>query len=134
MLLVDIEAALVDWLGGQFPNARVCTEVPANLGDVCAGTDGVICVGRIGGIAGQPTLDAPVVDVDCYGETRAQARALAVAVQSALLLTLPGQAVLGGAVPQHGVTQALGPSWRPYDDTGVRKFGATYSIATRAHA
>jgi len=136
MQLVDIEAALTAWLSSRFPGIRVCTELPAQLVEVIGDAGGVVRVTRIGGgtSTANPALDTPTVDVDCFGDTRIDARALAVQVQSALLLDLPGSDIAGGSVPKHGVTQTLGPAWRPYDDTDVRQIGATYSIKTRARS
>ena len=124
---VDVEGALVTWLQGQFPAARVCTETPANLGDVVP----VIRVERIGSTATPPLLDTAIGYVDVFVGTRGAARALAVAGQSAFLGVLPGSDLAGGSVPTSGVTQQSGPAWRPYDDSAVRLVGSTYGVVVR---
>jgi hypothetical protein len=124
---VDIEAALVPWLNTR-SSTRCVTELPANLAAVLP----LIQVGRIGGADGVVTIDEATVDVTCFGATRTTARALAYRVQSILRTNLPGAAVTGGIVLR--VNTLSGPTYLPFADETLRRFGATYQIVTQATA
>lgn len=119
--------------------ARVVTELPANL----EGSLPLIEVERIGGASSFPALlDWPRMDVWCYAapsgtagqpdyvSARAAARDLAERARAALLFQLPGQSAVGGFVAT--VTEQQAPVWRPFDNTDVRRFQATYSFAIRS--
>ena len=118
----DVELLLVTAAAAQFPSARVCTELPA----VISGP--VIQIERIGGPDLVPSIDDAVVDVECFDTTRAAANALAVQVRDWLRLTLPGyrDTTQHAAVVSVSTTQGLG--WRPYENTNVRRVGATYTV------
>lgn len=125
--------------GSPGQSVRVVTELPANLEDALP----VIEIERIGGIASFPALlDWPRMDVWCYAKSsgtpgqldyvsaRSAARDLAEQVRAALLFQLPGQSAAGGFVA--AVTEQQAPVWRPFDNTDVRRFQATYSFAIRS--
>lgn len=137
---VASESVIRTWLAAHFTGtARVVTELPANL----EASLPVVEVERIGGTAAYPSLlDRPRMDVWCYaGATgtagqpgyvspRVAARNLAEQVRAALLFQLPGQSAAGGFVAQ--VTEQQAPVWRPFDNTDVRRFQATYTFAIRS--
>lgn len=104
---------------------RVLTELPATLDGVLP----VVQVARIGGPVGQLGLDAPNVDVDCYAATRIDARNLAYRVNG-LVLGLRNSASTDGVV--FAARSDNGPAWRPYDNLGLRRFGASYTLSIRA--
>lgn len=120
--MIDAEKLVLDWLTGEFPSARVSTEVPATI----AGH--VIRVLRIGG-ANRFVVDRAVVDVDCWALTRIAARALAESVRDSMCFRLPGTVTAAGGVS--AVTTIAAPIWRPWDNTNVRRFGATFQLITR---
>jgi hypothetical protein len=128
--VADIEAILVPWLSAAV-GARAVTELPADLAAVAP----VVRVLRIGGPADDniPSFDQPTVSVDSYGSGRAAALALALAVENAIRVGLPNtRHVVGSVAAVVTKTQTVtGPSWRPYDDITLRRFGATYRLHLR---
>lgn len=113
------------WLQSSFPQARVVTETPDTMEKVVP----VIQVERIGG-ANSHTVDRPTISVDVYDSNRDAARKLAELVRDAVLYALPETTITVGAV-QAVVSKSgtiSGPSIRPYINTGLRRFGATYMI------
>jgi hypothetical protein len=120
----DVEALLTSWLQGQLgAAARVVTETPANI------TQTLVQVIRIGG-ARRFTFDHATVDIECFATTRQLARAMSDQVGLLLEQTLPGQRIGAGSVG--AVICTSGPSWLPWDDTNVRRFGATYQVNVHA--
>lgn len=118
-----VELMLHDFLVAAV-GVRVCTELPADLQDVLP----VVQVVRIGGPHddNDPFLLIPTVSVDCFADDRLAAITLADQVDRAMRKTLPGAQVHGASV---GLVRTLtGPSWRPWDDTAVRRYGATYQV------
>lgn len=126
MTYPDVERLLVAYLGPALGGVRVVTDTPANLEKTLP----VVQVTRFGGTDVAPGIDRPVVDIDCYAATRGAASDLAEQVRYALLYQLPGTTVGDVAVPR--VDTLTGPSWRPYDNTALRRFGASYAITTHA--
>jgi hypothetical protein len=125
--MADVEALLVPWLSAAVA-ARAVTELPAALADLAP----VVHVLRIGGGSDDalPAFEFPTVSVDCYAATRGAALALAVSVDTAIRVTLPNTVHAFGSLSTVVTkTQTVtGPSWRPYDDITVRRFGATYQL------
>lgn len=103
---------------------RVCSELPADLGDVLP----VVQATRIGGPHddNDPLLQTPTVDIDYFAADRAAAFALAEAGDLALRRQLPGATV--GTVRVGMVRTLSGPSWRGWDNTSIRRVGATYQL------
>lgn len=102
---------------------RFATDVPANLADV-------VPLGQIQAVGGPAsdevhTFQSPTVVVDVFAADRASANAQSLAVHT-WMRSLPGH-IGGGAVITKVQTITL-PSHRPWDDTAVHKFGATYRI------
>ena len=71
-------------------------------------------------------LDRALVDVDVYHSTRGEAFALAGLARGWLLTDLPG-AVTSAAVFGR-VSTVSPPAARPYENTALRRVGATYQI------
>ena len=118
-----VEALLIGWLSGQL-GVRCLTDLPADLESVLP----VVQVVRIGGPSddNDPDFHTPTVSVDSFAEDRSAATTLGQQVDDALRKVLPGQ-VTGGAVVTK-VQTITGPSWRPFDDTTLRRFGASYAL------
>jgi hypothetical protein len=128
--MADVEALLVPWLAVQV-SARAVTELPATLDQISP----VVHVLRIGGPSDDdlPAFDMPTISVDSYGVGRAAALQLAQAVDNAVRVALPNtlHTVAGQSVVVTKSQTVTGPSWRPYDDITVRRFGATYRLHIR---
>jgi hypothetical protein len=128
--VADVEALLVPWLASAV-SARTVTELPANLDSITP----AVHVLRIGGGSDDnlPAFDHPTVSVDSYGIGRAAALELALAVDNAIRVALPNTLHTVGALSAVVTkTQTVtGPSWRPYDDITIRRFGATYQLHIR---
>lgn len=124
------ESVLVAALKAAFPDVRIATETPANLGDVLP----CIVVARFGGAedseAGTWAFDNANMDFDCYDADRIDARALAESVRTFVRRDLPGQSHAGAFVARTQTIMA--PVWTPYDNTDVRRF--TYAASIRLHA
>jgi len=121
---VDVELELIQWLQAKTgPSVVVRDEIDNNLLEELP----TIQVQRLpaGGDDGF-RLDRALVDVDVYHSTRAAAIALAAQVRGWLLRDLPG-AVTDAAVFGR-VTSSPPPAVRPYENTGLRRVGATYQI------
>ncbi|MGV9352283.1 phage tail termination protein [Streptomyces misionensis] len=71
-------------------------------------------------------LDRPFVDIDVYHSTRADAIALAATIRGWVLTQLRGSAT---ETAVFGWTSTISrPAIRPYENTGLRRVGATYEI------
>ncbi|WP_328903310.1 hypothetical protein OHR86_28315 [Streptomyces sp. NBC_00441] len=121
---VDVELDLIGWLQAKAgPDVVVRDEVDNNLLDELP----TVQVQRVpaGGDDGF-RLDRAFVDVDVYAGSRADAFELALLIRGWLLADLPGaqtsRAVYGR------VTSSPPPAVRPYENTGLRRVGATYQI------
>jgi len=121
---LSTEQLLVPWLRA-FLNVRAVTELPANLATVTP----IIDVARIGGGSddNNPSFEFPTVSIDCYAANVTDTMALAMRVDRAIRVNLPGQPLANRAVVTRTDTIS-GPSFRPYDDLALRRFGATYRI------
>ncbi len=118
---VDIERVLVGWLGSRL-NCRVVTDLPANLAQQVP----LLQIGRYGGADIAPGLDVVDLDVDAYGPDRGSAVSLAEKARHALRFTLPNQQINGAVFARVNTIDA--PSFRPYDNTDLRRFGASYRL------
>ena len=121
--LVDIELELIRRATARFPDAVVRDELDNNLlaelptiqiQQVPAGSDDGLRLARM------------LVDIDIYAATRADAITLAREVHDWVTRELRGStsstAVIGG-------TGAITlPAARPYENTSLRRVGATYEI------
>ncbi len=118
---VDVERLLVQWLGSEL-TCRVLTDLPANLVQVVP----LLQIQRIGGADLRPGLDFCDLDVDAYGPDRGSAVALAERARHALRFRLPGTQIDGAVFTSVQTSEA--PNFRPYDNTALRRFGATYRL------
>jgi len=121
-----IERALVTYLTAEH-GVRVVTELPADLADVAP----LIQVVRIGGPSDDedPRVQIPTVSIDYFAADRGAATDLAEAVDLSIR-RLAGTVLAGAAMGK--VRTLTGPSWRPWDDLTVRRFGATYQLWLKA--
>lgn len=124
-MYLDVERLLVPWLAAHL-DVRVVTDIPADLARVLP----VVQLARIGGTDSTPTLDVALMDVDCYTAGRAASFELAERVREALRFALPGQQLAAAYIPK--VATALAPAWRPYDNTNVRRVGASYEVTVQS--
>jgi uncharacterized protein YggE len=126
--LIPMDQIVVTWLAAAFPNARVCTETPANLLDVLP----VIQVQTIGGTDPVPNLDVATVDVDVFAAGAVAAEQLAEQVRDSLRTNMQGKQVAGAFVA--AVSTVNRPRYVYYsDDATLRRYVATYRVAARTH-
>lgn len=121
---VDIELDLIGWLQAKAgPGVVVRDEVDNNLLDELP----TVQVQRIpaGGDDGL-RLDRALVDIDVYAATRGEAIRLAGQIRGWLLVELAGSATSRAVYGR--VTSSPPPAVRPYENTGLRRVGATYQI------
>jgi hypothetical protein len=121
MIWPDVEIELVDWLGAAL-DVRVLTELPAGLVEALP----VVQVQRVGGDDDSFKLDRALVDVDVYAASRSDASALAGRVREALVMHLRGASTASAVFGR--VATVAGPAWRPYENLGLRRSGATYEL------
>ncbi|MER7733674.1 hypothetical protein ABTX80_22540 [Streptomyces erythrochromogenes] len=121
---VDVELLVIQWLQDQLgDDVVVRDELDNNLLDELP----TVQVQRLpAGDDDGFRLDRALVDVDVYAATRSAAIALAADIRGRLLAGLPGETT-GGAVVGT-VRTATAPGARPYENTGLRRIGATYEI------
>lgn len=117
----DIEAELIARLTAAL-SVRHVTDLPANLLDVLP----INQVQRIGGEDDGIRLDRALITVDSYAADRAGASLLARQTRQELVERLRGvqttRAVFGR------VATISAPAWRPYENSALRRMGATYEI------
>ncbi|GGV37258.1 hypothetical protein GCM10010293_41000 [Streptomyces griseoflavus] len=117
----DVEAELIARLSAAL-SVRHVTDLPANLLDALP----INQVQRIGGEDDGIRLDRALVTVDSYANDRAGASLLARRTRQELVERLRGvqttRAVFGR------VATISAPAWRPYENTALRRMGATYEI------
>ena len=121
---VDVELLVIQWLQAQLGSGVIVRdELDNNLLDELP----TVQIERIpAGDDDGFRLDRALVDVDVYAATRGAAVAMAMQIRGLLLGSLPGS-VTGGAVVGRVRTEAA-PGARPYENTGLRRVGATYEI------
>lgn len=118
----DIEIELVAWLTAALDGVRHCTELPADLLDVLP----VNQIQRAGGDDDNFRLDRALVSLDSYGGTRDAASTLARQTRNELVVNLPGVKTASAVFGRVATVSA--PAWRPYENPGLRRMGATYEI------
>ncbi|WP_275558485.1 hypothetical protein [Streptomyces sp. 5-6(2022)] len=120
---VDVEVLLIGWLQARFPDAVVRDELDNNLADELP----TIQVEQVpGGGDDGFRLTRTLVDVDVYAATKDEAVALAQEIRGRLARELSGSSTDSAVVGRVGVESL--PARRPYENTGLRRVGATYSI------
>jgi hypothetical protein len=120
---VDVELELIGWLQARLgKDVVVRDELDNSLLEELP----TVQVQVVGGDDDGFRLDRPLVDVDVYHSTRGEAIALSATVQGLLLGELRGsvteRAVFGR------VATVSRPAVRPYENTSLRRVGATYEI------
>jgi hypothetical protein len=86
----------------------------------------VVQIQRVGGSDDGIRLDRAFVDVDVYAVDRAAASHLMSQTRSLLLTGLRGAATATAVFTSARTITA--PFWRPYENPGLRRFGATFEI------
>ncbi|WP_030757204.1 hypothetical protein [Streptomyces sp. NRRL F-5135] len=121
---VDIELDLIGWLQAKAgPSVVVRDEVDNHLLDELP----TVQVQRIrAGSDDGFRVDRALVDIDVYAATRGEAIALAGEIRGWLLTELAGSAT--GRAVYGRITSQPPPAVRPYENTGLRRVGATYQI------
>jgi hypothetical protein len=102
---VVVRDELDNKLAGELPTVQV---------QVVAGTDDGI------------RLDRALVDIDVYHSTRAQAIQLAAQIRGWVLTQLRGSTTQTAVFSRTGTISR--PAVRPYENTALRRVGATYEI------
>ena len=120
---VDLESELITWLNTKVPDGTVVRD---ELDNDLAGELPTVQVQRFGGDDDGFRLDRAIVDIDVYAATRAEAAALSAQIRGWLMGDLRGSTTTNAV---WGLIQTIGaPGWRPYEDTAVRRYGATYEM------
>lgn len=116
-----VEPLLIAWLG----DALAVTAATELDNDLLADLP-IVQVTRVGGGDDGFRLDRALVDIDVYAATQAGAATLMEDVRGALLGTLRGSTLPGAVV---GLVRTVSaPARRPYENTGLRRYGATFEI------
>jgi hypothetical protein len=121
---IDVELLVIQWLQAQLGSGVVVRdELDNNLLEELP----TVQVQRLpAGDDDGFRLDRALVDVDVYAATRAAAIELSADIRGLLLTALPGSSTAGAVVGR--VRTATAPGVRPYENTGLRRIGATYEI------
>lgn len=131
--MADVEKLLVAALAARFPDARACTETPADL-DTLPQT---VKVTRAGGPR-LLVLDRPRIVLDIFAiatdelTAREAARAFALEVDDFMQFELPHTQLATG-VWVTGVRVDSRPSIVPDENPALRHFASTYSPTIRAN-
>lgn len=121
--LVDIELELITRATARFPQAvvrdeldnRLLEELPTiQVNQIPAGDDDGVRLARM------------LVDIDVYAATRADAITLAREVHVWVTGELRGSSSLSMVIGRTGAVTL--PAIRPYENTALRRVGATYQI------
>ncbi|MEV8637794.1 hypothetical protein AB0395_39720 [Streptosporangium sp. NPDC051023] len=120
--MIDVEALLTSWIEVNVVGMHAMSETPNDLDSLVP----AVRVRRIGGPYDGFKLDRATVDIDVFDATRDGASTAALDVQRALHDRLARNKA-GNAVVTR-VETLTGPRPLPYDNAGLRRFGATYRI------
>ncbi|MET7975720.1 hypothetical protein ABZW44_22295 [Streptomyces mirabilis] len=122
-VLVDIELELITRATARFPDAVVRDELDNNL----LAELPTIKVEQIpGGGDDGLRLSRPIVDINVYAATRADAISLARDVHDWVTSELRGSTSSTVVIGRTGCLSL--PASRPYENIGLRRVGATYEI------
>ena len=116
----DAEKTVIGWLRGQGYDARA--ELDNNLVDELP----VVHVQSLGGEDDGFLLERALIEIDVYAATRTDAYSISQHLRGLLHTQLRGSST--GDVVVGGVDTVSSPAFRPYEDTGLRRIGATYAI------
>ncbi|WP_394436300.1 hypothetical protein [Streptomyces sp. SGAir0957] len=122
-VLVDIEAALIGAATPRFPEAVVRDELD---NDLLAELPTIQIEQIPGGEDDGLRLARALVDVNIYAATRANAFDLAGRVHAWLTGELRGSTTAAAVFGRIGAVTL--PAIRPYENTGLRRVGATYEL------
>jgi hypothetical protein len=116
---LEVMVALRAFLGGDVVvrdelDNNLASELPTVQVQVAGGSDDGI------------RLDRPFVDIDVYHRTRGEAIALAATIRGWVLTQLRGSATQNAVFGRTGTISR--PAIRPYENTELRRVGATYEI------
>ena len=121
---LDFTGALIVWLR---PQLAVDEKIGAKVPDGPRGK--FVLVRRVGGPFDWPVKDQPMVTVETWAPTHAQAHDLCRKVQ-ALIWTLYGRKV--GTMPQiYNIEEVAGPTWFPDPDSAEPRYMFTIIIPYR---
>lgn len=120
---VDVEVELIGWLQDHLGTDVVVRD---ELDNSLLNELPTVQVQRSAGDDDGFRLDRALVDCDVYAATRGEAAAVAAAIRGLLLAQLRGSATSSAAFGM--VRTVAAPGWRPYEDLGLRRYGATYEI------
>lgn len=128
----DVEQLVIDWLAGQ-TDLRVVAELPVDI------TEPTVQIAAIGGTEVNAAADRASIDVDVFvpaasdGEPDLEtAQDLAAEIRRLFLRVLPGHtATVGGLRATVLRTAGLSrPVRRPFDESGIRRVNASYTVLT----
>lgn len=126
----SIERFLVKWLPTVAGGVHALTDLPRDFQDEDGATHllPVIAVDRISGaeLDDSPILDRPVIDIDVYAGSRAQAQDLSEQIRYALRWTLQGSKVDDLVFGR--VRTIVGPRLLAHANPKVRRYSATYEL------
>lgn len=122
-VLVDIEGELIPRAQARWPDAVVRDELDNNLANELP----TIQITQVpGGDISAGRLARMLVDIDVYAATRAAAFDLAREVVAWVERELRGSTTSTMTIGRAGVVTL--PAIRPYENTALRRVGATYEI------
>lgn len=120
---VDVELELIGWTQARVASGVVVRdELDNNLADELP----TVQIEVVGGDDDGFRLDRALVEVNVYAATRAAAIALAAQLHGLYLAELRGSATDNAVFGQ--VVTVSRPAARPYENTSLRRVGATYAI------
>ena len=121
---VDVELEVMKWLRARVASGVVVRDELDNslLDELPTVQVQRIAAGGDDGIR----LDRAFVDVDVYAAKRADATALSATIRGLLLSELRGTATAAAVFGRVGTISP--PAIRPYENTALRRVGATYEI------
>jgi hypothetical protein len=134
-LLPDVESLLVTYLKADagiaaLVDQRVSTELPASFAP-----EGRVQLFRTGGVPDNDDipghLDRPSIQVNAYGETKAEAYDVAAETIRALLQA-PAATHTGAVITK--ATRILGPTWSPDPETDTPRYLLGFTFAVHAAA
>lgn len=120
---IDVEVLLIGWLQQQLGDGVVVRD---ELDNELLNELPTVQVQRVGGSDDGFRLDRALVDVDVYAASRGQGTDLAATARGLLLTRLPGTST--GTAVVGAVRTLSAPASRPYENTALRRIGATYEL------
>lgn len=125
----DIEVLVIAYLKAK-TGRRVVTDLPA--ADALTQALPLYRVTRTSGEDSDYKLDHPIIDVDAFAATRAEASQLSRAALDLLRNHLPFEDAVQPTGVVTSVGTVVGPRWLPDSNTNLRRFQASYEITVHA--